>query len=279
VLVGGARPGEVDWYRVDAPEWFVGEGWALTPEAAGIAEADRRGLARGSIDGWVSFSAMGGFITIGGRNFEPTVRPRLTVRIDDERVPRYEVEIAPGAFLTALRLPFIDGLPQRAHVHKLTLAAVPPARMAIEQFDASAVRPIFGFGDGWHEREFNPRTGRQWRWLSERGELRFASPTPRLLLHLEGESPRTYFSRGSRLIVRAGDAVTFDDVLTSDFALNVPLPGGTRTVTLETDQAYVPAERGWRRTADRRHLGLRIFTCEVRPVSSPDKAANSPLER
>src|SRR5205814_1310628 len=104
-----------------------------------------------------------------------------------------------------------------------------PANVAIEQFDASAVRAIFGFGPGWHEQEFDARAGRRFRWLSERGELRFATAAPRLLLHLEGESPRTYFSRGSRLVVRAGDSVTFDDVLTSDFALNIPLPSGTRT--------------------------------------------------
>jgi hypothetical protein len=102
--------------------------------------------------------------------------------------------------------------------------------------------------------------------LSERGELRFGSATPRLTLHLEGESPRTYFSRGSRLVVRAGDRVVFDDVLTTDFALDIPIPNGTELVTLETDQVFQPADRS-RRTTDRRHLGLRIFKCDLRPVS------------
>jgi len=35
VLVSGARPDQMDWYRVERPDWYVGEGWALTPEAAG----------------------------------------------------------------------------------------------------------------------------------------------------------------------------------------------------------------------------------------------------
>ena len=86
------------------------------------------------------------------------------------------------------------------------------------------------------------------------------------MLHLEGESPRTYFSRGSRLTVKAGDRVTFEDVLTSDFAIDVPLPNGAEIVTLDTDQFFRPADRS-RRSADLRHLGLRIFKCEVRPVS------------
>ena len=51
VLVGGARPNEMDWYRVDRPSGIVGEGWALTPEAAGVAEATGDGLAFAPIDG------------------------------------------------------------------------------------------------------------------------------------------------------------------------------------------------------------------------------------
>ena len=99
--------------------------------------------------------------------------------------------------------------------------------------------------------------------------MRFASPSPRLTLHLEGESPLTYFSRGSRLVVRAGDAVVFDDVLTTDFARDVAVPEGTEVVTLRTDQTYVPADSGlpFRRSPDRRPLGLRLFRVVVRPVS------------
>ncbi len=146
------------------------------------------------------------------------------------------------------------------------MRASPETRVAIEQFDVAGSRPIFAYGAGWQEQEFNPRTGARWRWLSERGELRFAMPTPRLTLRLEGENPTTYFSRGSRLTARAGDRVIFDDVLTSDFALDLPVPDGIEVVTLETDQVFQPADRT-RGSEDRRHLGLRIFKCEVRPVS------------
>ena len=46
----------------------------------------------------------------------------------------------------------------------------------------------------------------------------------------------------------------------------VSATGETR-VSIETDQWYVPAETNWRPTADRRHLGLRLFECDVRPAS------------
>jgi hypothetical protein len=131
----------------------------------------------------------------------------------------------------------------------------------------SAARVVFGFGPGWHEKEFNPRTGARWRWLSERGELPFSPPTSSgFALHLEGESPLKYFSRASRLTVRVADRVVFSEALSSDFSLRIPLPPSTGPIVLETDQTYVPAERGWRRTGDRRHLGLRIFKVELRPV-------------
>jgi hypothetical protein len=30
--LSGTRPTDVDWYRLENPGWFVGEGWSLTPE-------------------------------------------------------------------------------------------------------------------------------------------------------------------------------------------------------------------------------------------------------
>src|SRR5205823_4040177 len=120
------------------------------------------------------------------------------------------------------------------------------------------------------EQEFNPQTGLRWRWLSEKGQLKVRSPhSVPLVLHLEGESPRKYFSKPSHLVVRAGEQMIFDQPLSADFVVDAQIPAlnpGTaeQAITLETDQVFVAAERGWRRTADRRHLGLRIFKCELR---------------
>jgi hypothetical protein len=173
-------------------------------------------------------------------------------------------KLTPGAFLRFVPVPADVDL-GRSEYGRLDIQTDPRSSVAVEQFDVSSSRPLLGFGDGWHEQEFNPRTGARWRWLSGRGELPFRSPAESALtLRLEGESPLKYFSRASHLTVRSGDRVVFSDVLSSDFSLTIPVPPSSGPLVVETDQTYVPAEHGWRRTADRRHLGLRIFKCELR---------------
>ena len=277
ILLGGVRPNEIDWYRVDRPEWYLGEGWAVTPESAGVADADGRGPSIAPIDGWVDRGVSGGTLMIGGRSFDPVLRPRLTVRVDGRVLGDHP--LAPGAFLDFVALPADLGGPadHRAYL-KVTVETSAGSRVAIEQFDASATRPIVGFGDGWHEQEFNPRSGLRWRWLSERGELRARLPSRRLsadrreylaaTLHVEGESPLAYFPRSSTLTVRAAGRIVLTRVLSADFSFDLPIADGLEfaPIVLETDQVFSPADRSWRRSADRRHLGLRIFKCELRPT-------------
>jgi hypothetical protein len=208
---------------------------------------------------------------IGGRNFDPAARPALTVAVDG--VTREVVDaLPPGPFLRFVDLPAADTAASPDYL-PVPVTTTPPARVAVEQFDVSSTRPVMGYGDGWHEQEFNPRTGLRWRWLSERGELRLRTPARRLTLRLEGESPLTYFKRGSRLLVRLNERTVYDAPLSADFSLDIPIdaaspgsPGGRwseQKISLETDQVFSPADRS-RRSADRRHLGLRIFKCELR---------------
>ena len=274
ILIGGVRPNEMAWYRIDRPEWYVGEGWALTPEAAGVAEADRRGPSLGGIDGWLGRQVFGGTLVVGGRNLAPSGPPaRVRVQLEGAPAPLADIAVPPGPFLRLIDLPPAPPVPSR--YVKVSVAAASGSRVAVEQFDASSPsRPVvFGYAGGWQEAEYNPATGARWRWLSERGRLEYrGSGANGIVLHLEGESPRTYFSKASRLVVRAGATVVFDDELSSDFSIDITIPpaiarrpfGGS--ITLETDQVFVPAERS-RRSADRRHLGLRIFRCALRPAS------------
>jgi hypothetical protein len=258
-LVSGARPSEMDWYQVERPEWYVGEGWALTPEAAGVAAADRKGPEHAPITAWASLSTVGGVLMIGGRNFDAVPRPfEVTfggVTLDAGG------QLAPGPFLGLIQLPPAAGAP--GEYVPIVVSTGRGSHVAVEQFDASATRPVVGYGAGWQEPEFNPQTGLRWRWLSERGELRFHAVSARSVLHLEGESPLKYFSRPSRLVVRVDGQVAFDRPLAADFAVDVPIAGTAGSIVLETDQVFSPADRS-SRTADRRHLGLRIFRTEVR---------------
>jgi hypothetical protein len=286
ILVGGSRPGELRWYRVARPDWYLGEGWALTPEAGGVAQADGRNPATAPIHGWVARSAFQGAMIVGGRNLVANgPRARIIVAAGDEGVQLAEENVPPGNFL--LVMPFNASNPIRGSdtsYVKVSIRASTGSQVAIEQFDASAVRPVFGLAEGWHEQEYNPSTGLRWRWLSDRGDIRFHVPPGSrvkaesarrhgIVLHLAGESPLRYFSRPSRLVVRVGGRILRDEMLSSDFSIDAVVPPELMTepvgtITVETDQIYVPAERS-RRTRDRRRLGLRVFKCELKLVRDP----------
>jgi hypothetical protein len=266
VLMSGTRPNDADWYRVDRPDWYVGEGWALTPESAGVAGRDRRGLQYGPIEAWVHRSALsGGGLSIGGRNFEATERPSLTIAVD--RFWSKTFTLRPGAFMDLVRLPLSQLDPSVPDYVKVVVSSQPSARVAIEQFDfAPATGGVVGFGDGWHERELESTSGRQWRWLSERGELSYVGAGRGWSLHIEGESPLRYYKKPSRVVIKAGDRVLREVTVAGDFSIDADVPPATlpSTISIETDQTHVPAESGWKRSEDRRRLGLRIFACELR---------------
>jgi hypothetical protein len=44
--------------------------------------------------------------------------------------------------------------------------------------------------------------------------------------------------------------------------------GGERTITIESTEWYVPAERRFRRSPDRRRLALKIYECAIAPQAS-----------
>lgn len=267
VLLSGTRPNDVDWYRVAKPDWYVGEGWALTPESAGVAAVNHRGLRYAPIEAWVRAAALsGGGFVIGGRNLESTGQALVSVSAGGFWSTTMRVET--GAFLDVIRVPSLAYETPVTDYIRVAISANPLANVAVEQFDVSSLRSVVGFGQGWYEPEFDPTTGRRWRWLSQHGELRYMT-TPGAsgtILHLEGESPRKYYGHGSRIVVRAGERVLGDVTVADDFSLDVALPPAftPSTLVVETDQTHVPAETRWRRTYDRRRLGLRIFRCDLK---------------
>ena len=68
LVLGGVRPNEMDWYEIDPPDWYLGEGWAITPETAGVAREDGRGPGRGGIQGWIRRWPGPATLMVGGRN-------------------------------------------------------------------------------------------------------------------------------------------------------------------------------------------------------------------
>jgi hypothetical protein len=271
IMLGGVRPGDMDWYIVNPPGWYLGEGWALTPETAGVATRDHRDPAAMPIEGWIRRRDDAVTIMLGGRNLAlDGSSVRVTVAVDgrsiDERV------VSPGFFLRMMRLPR-GALNGAGDYSRLSVSADRPG-LAIEQFDAqSTSRVVFGFADGWYEHEYNPSTGRMWRWMSERGVIRAHGDGHELILSLTGETDPS--TSPSRVTVRIGDRVLARSTVGRKFRISARIPadavaGDDREITVETDRFVVPAERS-RRTRDRRRLGLRIYDCQLRPVSWPDR--------
>jgi hypothetical protein len=205
---------------------------------------------------------------IGGRNLGSSSPSRVTLTVAGQ--PGDEWTAAPGFFLRMIQLPPAPAGGEGDYVN-VNIAA-DSGGLAIEQFDVGPRdHVVFGFGAGWQEQEYDSTSGLRWRWLSERGELRVRGVGRPLTLRIDGESPRKYYSRPSRLLVRLGGRVLLDETLASDFSLAATVPpetGGAeeQVITLETDQVFAPADRS-RRSADRRHLGLRIFTVRIVPAS------------
>lgn len=262
-LLGGVRPNEMDWHVFNVPGWYLGEGWALTPETAGVADEDRRGPGLAPIEGWIRRRSEAVTLMIGGRNLsDGGASARVRVTIDDRLVE--EMSAPPGFFLRFVRLSE-NALMGGGDYARLAIAADQP-RVLVEQFDAqSSGRMVFGFGEGWHEMEYNPATGRSWRWMSERGVMNVRAEGRGLRLSLAGETEG--FDRPTRVTARVGARVVGQWSVGREFSVDAGIPGdvlagGDQAVTIESDQYFVPAERS-RRTADRRRLALRVFEARL----------------
>lgn len=263
-LLGGVRPNVMEWYWLDRPGWYLGEGWAVTPETAGVAFEDHRGPALAPIVGWIRRRPEAATVMVGGRNMTSapaTIRVALDGRTIDEPA------IGPGFFLRMLHVP-AGGLAGAGSYAPVAIAADRDG-VAIEQFDAQSFGAVVaGYGDGWYEHEYDPSTGQSWRWTSERAILRVQTSGQPLRLTLAGDTGR--FWRRSHITIRVGDRIVAEDDARSAFSLSVAIPAallapGETAIAVETDQTYVPAERSLR-SRDRRRLGLRVYECTVTPV-------------
>jgi hypothetical protein len=275
----GTRPMDVDWYRFDRPGWFAGEGWALTPETGGIAHAAGTGVDRRPIEAWVRRRSGPMHLLIGGRHFSAAGDPPAIVELSIDGTPSetWKVDPGPGG---ASFLRFADlaaGLPPGSEEYaRLTISARaepagrPTPQIAIRQFDIQpAGTLIFGFGEGWHEEEYDNVTGVRWRWTSGRSVLR-VSPPEAIVLTFRGESPLQYFDVPPIVRVSADSRVVDEFRPDADFERRVTVPAdavrsGGGAIVIETDRIYLPGQAEG--TADPRRLGLRLFEIRVHPVA------------
>jgi len=282
-IMSGARPVGVDWYVFRPPGWFAGEGWALTPETGGLSQAAGTGVDRRPIEAYVRRRSGPLRVMVGGRHFSATGDSPVTIAlaIDGAPVETWKVAPAPGgaSFLRFIDLP--GGLPTGDGPYaRLTISAHadPPSRstpaIAIRQFDIqSADTLMYGFGEGWHEEEYETATGLRWRWTSEKSVLRIA-PARGVELVLHGESPLKYFDSAPAVRIAAGEQIVSELHPTGEFTWHVVVPadavqrvGGA--IAVEVDRVYLPGPAEG--TTDSRRLGLRLFETTVFPAAPPDR--------
>lgn len=263
-LIGGVRPAEMDWYTMPVPDWYLGEGWAMTPETAGVAKEDSRGPGFSPITGWIRRWQQPFTLMVGGRNLGISGKPaRLRVAVDGATID--EATISPGFFLR------MATVPQAAGTGDYGLVSIESDNrdLAIEQFDAQPTgRAVFGFAEGWYEQEYNPTTGVLWRWASDRAAIRVRAEDHALALTLRGEIEE---ASSSHVTVRAGERVLAQFDVGPSFTRTEILPanalrGAESMIMIESSASYVPAEMRWR-SKDRRRLALKVYECRLTPVS------------
>jgi hypothetical protein len=278
-VLSGTRPLAADWYRINPPGWFVAEGWALTPETGGIAQSTGTGVDKRPIEGYVRRRPGPMHLLIGGHHFSAAGDPPVvfTMSIDGTAIETWNVEPGPGgvSFLRFVDLP--NGLPRGTgdYAHLVVAARAEPAsrptpQVAIRQFDIqSRDTLISGFGEGWHEAEYDNASGVSWRWTSGRSVLRI-SPPQTVRVHIRGESPLKYFDEVPTVKMRAGDQIVGELRPETDFEWAVTvladaIRSGDGSIVIETDRIYLPGQV--ERTSDSRRLGLRLFEIAVNPVT------------
>jgi hypothetical protein len=271
VYVGGARPHEIDWHIVTNPGWFLEQGWALTPEVAGITDRDGWGPHRRPSIGWVRRRPTEALMMIGGRHLGSGAPVRVVAGLDDKTVASMEVQ--PGFFLVFVKLPAGalagDGPYAKLVVIAQSVVGGATAPVGIEQFNLQDIdRVQFGFDQGWFEPEYNPTTGRSWRWMSEKAVVRVHSAGRGVVLRLTAESPRHYFNAAPLVRISAGDRVLSELRPSSDFTTEVSVPANVlaaanERITITSDRAYVAGQREG--TGDQRRLALRVYSLVVEP--------------
>ena len=268
-FVGGTRPDNVDWHRMQPPGWMLDRGWALTAEVGGITARDHGGPQAAPAVAWLKRRNQELTLLIGGRNLGSVENGPVTLRLTLNGTALVSWQLPPGFFMKRENVGPQALASTSAYVPLEVIAeSASHVPVSLEQFDAQGPGvPMFGYGEGWHEPEYNPSIGRSWRWTSERSAL-WVRPIGRpVTLRLTGESPLRYYDAPPhvRLLIGDREVAAFDP--SSDFEQSATLSPDLLAqadgrVTVETSRFFVPGTPGG--AGDQRHLALRIYEVTVR---------------
>jgi hypothetical protein len=268
-FLGGIRPAHGELVRIDSPGWVAGEGWHLTREA--IILSERRGrqdaamlVARRDAPA-VAFIGGEMLPGTGGRGAVLTLsldaRELTTIAVTAPQ-PRFfrRIDVAAGALagtgpFAALNATWrFDEKDAGARLQITHFELQPPARL------------FWVYSHGWHDREFEPATGQEWRWTSGRAEVRIHTPGDDVTIQIRGEVPIRDLEGPPAVTISAGARRLHTLRPAGAFTTTIRVPatvlseaGGT--VAIATDRTFVPDERTG--NGDRRTLGLRVHEMRV----------------
>lgn len=293
-FLSGVRPSGVDWYEFDRPGWFAAEGWALTPETAGVAAAADHGPAQAPVRAYIRRRAESAVMVVGGRHLQGgAIAARFELSLDGRVIDTWDVQPSAGSFLRTTPLAAglldrplgdsanqlkddtvaIDGAqldPNYALVQIRSVAADDSGalvRTSIEQFDVQSTdRVVFGFADGWFEQEYDEGAVGPWRWMGPRAVMQIHNGGHDVMLKAAGDAPLAWLGAAATVVVRAGDEVLGRFLVSDTFDLRLRIPAAALTrsrgrLTLDSDRSFIPeAILG---TRDRRVLALRLFQMRI----------------
>jgi hypothetical protein len=271
-FLGGIRPARAALVRIDPPGWIAGEGWHLTREALILSE--RR--ARPAATMLVGRRDVAAVAFIGGEYLAATGQGpmTLTVALDGRDLSTIQVPSSAPRFFMTIPLPAgsLSGEGPYATLDVAWRAGIgdPAPRVQVTQFDLQpADRTFWVFSHGWHDREYDARQDREWRWSSGRAELRIHTAGRDVEMKLGGEVPIGDLDGAPTVTIGAGALMLETIRPQGRFATTVRVPAGVLdaaggVLTIATDRTFIPDERTG--NGDRRQLGLRVFELRVNPL-------------
>src|SRR5205085_6081835 len=145
-------------------------------EVAGITARDGAGPHIRPSVAWVRSRADAAGLVIGGRHLGAAADAPLDLRIAIAGQPFTSLAVAPGFFDRVVPIPPMTLQSTDAYVPLAVSSAARgggrSAPVALEQFDLQPRGvPMLAFEDGWQEPEYDRRTARAWRWMTEQATL------------------------------------------------------------------------------------------------------------
>ncbi|HEX6324131.1 MAG TPA: hypothetical protein VFZ36_10435 [Vicinamibacterales bacterium] len=255
-FIGGIRPNRIDWYHIERPGWFLGRGWALSPDVGGLTALDHDGAGQEPAVAWIRRRDTAATMLLGGWHDGAESDPPVVVRVrvDGTQVDEWPIRPGPFVFMRPLLPGEIAGEGMYARLEiEATWAGSGPAPIALDQFD---VQPIDGatvaYDEGWDGPEQDRRSGQTWRAASGDATLWLYNPGRDLTLAISGAGEARRFGGGPELTVLAGEREL----------ARFPLDGHfTRTVTIPAEALSVARGRVTLRIPDGERI--RIYDVSV----------------